>query len=142
MSQIYGGHIAAKYMKEVEGVETVFTLSGGHIENLLDGLNVYDISAIDVRHEQAAAMMAHAWSIYNNKPGVCLVTAGPGFTNALTGIANAFLDSAPLVVLCGRHPLRDDNTGALQEMNQTGDTGTARPRIPGAASGHPFCFHG
>ena len=118
MSQIYGGHIAAKYMKEVERVETVFTLSGGHIENLLDGLNVYDISAIDVRHEQAAAMMAHAWSIYNNKPGVCLVTAGPGFTNALTGIANAFLDSAPLVVLCGRHPLRDDNTGALQEMNQ------------------------
>ncbi len=63
-------------------------------------------------------MMAHAWSIYNNEPGVCLVTAGPGFTNALTGIANAHLDNAPLVVLCGRHPLRDDLTGALQEMNQ------------------------
>ena len=118
MSQISGGHIAAKYMKEVEKVDTVFTLSGGHIENLLDGLNQYDIRAIDVRHEQAAAMMAHATSIYTNQPGVCLVTAGPGFTNAVTGIANAFLDSAPLVVLCGRHPLRDDNTGALQEMNQ------------------------
>ena len=118
MAQIYGGHLAAKYMKEVEGVETVFTLSGGHIENLLDGLNAYNIKALDVRHEQAAAMMAHAWSIYKNEPGVCLVTAGPGFTNALTGIANAFLDSAPMVVLCGRHPLRDDNSGALQEMNQ------------------------
>ncbi len=118
MSQISGGHIAARYMKEVEKVDTVFTLSGGHIENLLDGLNQYDIKAIDVRHEQAAAMMAHAWSIYKNQPGVCLVTAGPGFTNALTGIANAYLDNAPLVVLCGRHPLRDDNTGALQEMNQ------------------------
>ncbi len=118
MAQIFGGHIAAKYMKEVEGVDTVFTLSGGHIENLLDGLNQYDIRAIDVRHEQAAAMMAHATSIYQNQPGVCLVTAGPGFTNAVTGIANAYLDSAPLVVLCGRHPLRDDNTGALQEMNQ------------------------
>ena len=118
MSQIFGGHIAAKYMQEKEGVETVFTLSGGHIENLLDGLNEYGIRTIDVRHEQAAAMMAHAWSIYNNKPGVCLVTAGPGFTNALTGIANAYLDSAPMVVICGRHPLRDDNTGALQEMNQ------------------------
>lgn len=118
MSQIFGGHIAAKYMKEIEKVDTVFTLSGGHIENLLDGLNEYHIKAIDVRHEQAAAMMAHAWSIYTNQPGVCLVTAGPGFTNAVTGIANAFLDSAPLVVLCGRHPLRDDNTGALQEMNQ------------------------
>lgn len=118
MTQITGGHIAAKYMKNVEQVEMVFTLSGGHIENLLDGLNEYDIKAVDVRHEQAAAMMAHAWSIYKNKPGVCLVTAGPGFTNALTGIANAFLDNAPLVVLCGRHPLRDDLKGALQEMNQ------------------------
>ena len=118
MSKITGGHIAAKYMKEVEQVETVFTLSGGHIENLLDGLNEYGIKAIDVRHEQAAAMMAHAWSIYKNQPGVCLVTAGPGFTNALTGIANAYMDNTPLVVLSGRHPLRDDNTGALQEMNQ------------------------
>ncbi len=118
MSQIFGGHIAAKYMKEVEKVETVFTLSGGHIENLLDGLNEYDIKMVDVRHEQSAAMMAHAWSIYKNEPGVCLVTAGPGFTNALTGIANAFLDNAPMVILCGRHPMRDDLKGALQEMNQ------------------------
>ncbi len=118
MADIYGGHLAAKYMQAVENVDMVFTLSGGHIENLLDGLNQYDIRTIDVRHEQAAAMMAHAWSIYNNTPGVCLVTAGPGFTNALTGIANAYLDNAPLVVLCGRHPLRDDLTGALQEMNQ------------------------
>jgi len=118
MADMYGGHLAAKYMKEIENVDTVFTLSGGHIENLLDGLNEYDIRAIDVRHEQAAAMMAHAWSIYQGQPGVCLVTAGPGFTNALTGIANAYLDNAPLVVLCGRHPLRDDLTGALQEMNQ------------------------
>ncbi|HCY87179.1 MAG TPA: thiamine pyrophosphate-binding protein [Desulfobacteraceae bacterium] len=118
MAEIFGGHIAAKYMKEVEGVDTVFTLSGGHIENLLDGFNQYGVRLVDVRHEQAAAMMAHGWSIYKNKPGVCLVTAGPGFTNAVSGIANAFLDAAPLVVLCGRHPLRDDNTLALQEINQ------------------------
>ncbi len=118
MSEIYGGHLAAKYMKEVEHVDMVFTISGGHIENILDGFTQYNIRTIDVRHEQAAAMMAHAWSIYKNEPGVCLVTAGPGFTNALTGIANAYLDNAPMVVLCGRHPLRDDLTGALQEMNQ------------------------
>lgn len=118
MSEIYGGHLAAKYMKEVEHVNMVFTISGGHIENILDGFTEYNIRTIDVRHEQAAAMMAHAWSIYKNEPGVCLVTAGPGFTNALTGIANAYLDNVPLVVLCGRHPLRDDLTGALQEMNQ------------------------
>jgi acetolactate synthase-1/2/3 large subunit len=118
MSEIYGGHLAAKYMKEVEHVDMVFTISGGHIENILDGFTQYNIRTIDVRHEQAAAMMAHAWSIYKNEPGVCLVTAGPGFVNALTGIANAYLDNAPMVVLCGRHPLRDDLTGALQEMNQ------------------------
>mgnify|MGYP000035118440 CR=1 FL=1 len=118
MSQIKGGHLAAKYMKQVENVERVFTLSGGHIENILDGLNEYNIPTTDVRHEQAAAMMAHAWSIYKNKPGVCLVTAGPGFTNALTGIANAYLDNAPLVVLSGRHPMRDDLRGTLQEMDQ------------------------
>ncbi|MBL0714078.1 MAG: thiamine pyrophosphate-binding protein [Desulfosarcina sp.] len=118
MTKIAGGHLVAKYMQEVEKVRMVFTLSGGHIESILDGFSAYGIKAIDVRHEQAAAMMAHAWSIYNNETGVCLVTAGPGFTNALTGIANAHLDNAPLVVLGGRHPLRDDLTGALQEMNQ------------------------
>ncbi|MCU0599794.1 MAG: thiamine pyrophosphate-binding protein, partial [Desulfobacterales bacterium] len=118
MGKIAGGHLAAKYMKEIENVRMVFTLSGGHIENILDGFTEYNIRAIDVRHEQAAAMMAHAWSIYTGEPGVCLVTAGPGFTNALTGIVNAYLDNAPLVVLCGRHPLKDDLKGALQEMNQ------------------------
>jgi acetolactate synthase-1/2/3 large subunit len=118
MTKITGGHLVGKYLKEVEKVETVFALSGGHIEQILDSLTEYGIRAIDVRHEQAAAMMAHAWSIYTGQAGVCLVTAGPGFTNSLTGIANAYLDNAPVVVLCGRHPLRDDLKGALQEMNQ------------------------
>jgi acetolactate synthase I/II/III large subunit len=118
MADISGGHLVARYLKTIENVRMVFTLSGGHIESILDGFTQYGIRAIDVRHEQAAAMMAHAWSAYTGEPGVCLVTAGPGFTNALTGIVNAYLDNAPLVVLCGRHPLRDDLTGALQEMNQ------------------------
>ncbi|MBW2093770.1 MAG: thiamine pyrophosphate-binding protein [Deltaproteobacteria bacterium] len=118
MGKIYGGHLVAKYLKDVEQVKTVFGLSGGHIEQILDGFTEYGIRAIDVRHEQAAAMMAHAWSIYTGEPGVCLFTAGPGFTNALTGIVNAYLDNAPLVILCGRSPLRDDLKGALQEMNQ------------------------
>lgn len=118
MTRISGGHLVGKYLKEVEQVDTVFCISGGHIETILDSLTEYRIRAVDVRHEQAAAMMAHAWSIYTGHPGVCLVTAGPGFTNAITGIANAYLDNAPLVVLCGRHPLRDDLKGALQEMNQ------------------------
>ncbi|RJQ67051.1 MAG: thiamine pyrophosphate-binding protein [Desulfobacteraceae bacterium] len=118
MTMINGGHLVGKYLKEVENVQIVFGISGGHIESILDGFTEYGIRTIDVRHEQAAAMMAHAWSVYTGRPGVCFVTAGPGFTNALTGIANAFLDNAPLVVLCGRHPLRDDLKGALQEINQ------------------------
>lgn len=118
MGELSGGHLVARYLKEVEKVSTVFALSGGHIQQILDGFTAYGIRAVDVRHEQAAAMMAHAWSVYRQEPGVCLVTAGPGFTNALTGVVNAYLDNAPLVVLCGRSPLRDDMKGALQEMNQ------------------------
>jgi acetolactate synthase-1/2/3 large subunit len=118
MADIKAGHLVAKYLKEVEKIDTVFGISGGHIESMLDGFTEYSIRTIDVRHEQAAAMMAHAYSVYTGRPGVCFLTAGPGFTNGLTGIANAYMDNVPLVVLCGRHPLRDDLKGALQEMNQ------------------------
>jgi acetolactate synthase-1/2/3 large subunit len=118
MGEISGGHLVARYMKEVKQVSTVFALSGGHIQQILDGMTEYGIRAVDVRHEQAGTMMAHAWSIYRQEPGVCVVTAGPGFTNSLTGVVNAHLDNVPLVVLCGRSPLRDNLKGALQEMNQ------------------------
>jgi len=118
MGETYGGHLVARYLKEVQNINTVFALSGGHIGRILDGFTEYRIRAIDVRHEQAGVMMAHAWSIYTGVPGVCLLTAGPGFTNGLTGVVNAYLDNAPLVVLCGRSPIRDDLKGALQEMNQ------------------------
>ncbi len=114
---INGGHLIGKYLAR-RGIQFAFGISGGHIEALLDGLQHYGIRSIDVRHEQAAVMMAHAVAVYTGTPGVCFLTAGPGFTNGITGIANACLDNAPVVVLCGRHPLRDDHKGALQEMNQ------------------------
>ena len=118
MGEIFGGHLAARYLKEVEGVTTVFSLSGGHIDRIYDGFLEYGVRLIDVRHEQAAAMMAHAWSVYSKQPGVCLVTAGPGFTNALTGLVNAYQENAPLVLISGTSPLRDRGLGALQEINQ------------------------
>ena len=118
MAKINGGHLVGRYLKEVEKVDIVFGISGGHLESILDGFTEYGIRTIDVRHEQAAAMMAHAWYVYTGRPGVCFLTAGPGFTNGLTGIANAFLDNTPLVVLAGKHPLKEDLRGALQEMNQ------------------------
>ena len=118
MSELFGGHIVAKYLKEVEQVEAVFSLSGGHIDRIYDGFLEYGVKLIDVRHEQAAAMMAHAWAVYKDSPGVCLVTAGPGFTNALTGVVNAFQENAPVVILSGVSPIKDKGLGALQEINQ------------------------
>ncbi len=118
MGKIYGGHLVARYLKQVEGVDTVFGLSGGHIDRIFDGFYEYGIRLIDVRHEQAAVMMAHAWSIFKNEPGVCIVTAGPGFTNSLTGLVNAHMENAPVVMLSGMSPIRDREKGALQDMSQ------------------------
>jgi len=118
MGSIYGGHLVARYLKQVEGVDTVFGLSGGHIDRIFDGFYEYGVQLIDVRHEQAAVMMAHAWSIYKNEPGVCIVTAGPGFTNSLTGLVNAHMENAPVVMLSGMSPIRDREKGALQDMGQ------------------------
>ena len=118
MAEIQGGHIVARYLKEAEGIDTVFSLAGGHIMPVLDGCLEYGLKNVDVRHEQAAVMMAHAWSIYKHRPGVCMVTAGPGFTNALTGVANAYLENAPVVVLSGMVAVPDLDKGALQDLNQ------------------------
>jgi acetolactate synthase-1/2/3 large subunit len=119
MGEIYGGHLVAKHLKEIEGVSTIFTLAGGHIDRIYDGCFEHRIKLIDVRHEQAAAMMAHGWSIWGKQPGVCLVTAGPGFANALTGLVNASLDNVPLVLISGVAPIRDIDRGALQGMDQS-----------------------
>ncbi len=76
---------AAEGKLKIENVDMVFTLSSGHIENLLDGLNQYGIRTIDVRHEQAVAVMAHAWSIYKNKPGGLLRHGRPRFYQRVSG---------------------------------------------------------
>ena len=118
MAEIFGGHLVAKYLKEYEGIETVFSLSGGHIDRIYDGFLEYGVRLIDVRHEQAAAMMAHAWSVYTGQVGICLVTAGPGFTNVLTGLVNAYTENAPVVVISGTAPIKDKSRGALQDIQQ------------------------
>lgn len=118
MTNMYAAHLVSRYLKEVENIDTIFALSGGHIDLILDGCLEHDIRVIDVRHEQSAAMMAHAWSIYRKQPGVCLVTAGPGFTNSLTGLVNAAQENAPLVCISGCVKVKDWGRGALQELNQ------------------------
>ena len=88
MGKVTGGQLAVKAMK-LEGVECIFALSGGHVDPLFQACIDEKVRLIDVRHEQAAAFMADGWARVTGKPGVAVVTAGPGVTNAITGIWNA-----------------------------------------------------
>lgn len=116
MTKIHGGQIVAKALKR-EGVDTLFTLTGGHILPILDGCVQEGIRVIDVRHEQAAVHAAEAYARLTGQLGVAAVTAGPGVTDAITGVANAFYAGTPLLLLGGRHLLRQQLKGGLQEID-------------------------
>jgi len=116
MAKISGGRVVAKALK-AEGVDTVFTLTGGHIMPLMDGCVAEGMRVIDVRHEQAAAHAADAYARITGRIGVALVTSGPGVTDALTGVANAFFANTPMILIGGRHLTTEDLRGGLQEMD-------------------------
>jgi len=113
-----GGQLVARMLKK-EGVDTVFTLSGLHIAPIYVGLVDEGIHIVDMRHEQAAAHAADAWARLTRRVGVAVVTAGPGVTDAVTGVANAWAASVPLLLLGGAAPTFQQGRGALQEMPQT-----------------------
>lgn len=117
MPSVHGGQLAARALKR-EGIECIFSLSGGHISHIYDACLDEGIRIYDTRHEQGAAFMADGWGRYTAKPGVLLVTAGPGFTNAITGIASAFLAGSPVVVISGRSGIKENDTHTLQEIPQ------------------------
>jgi acetolactate synthase-1/2/3 large subunit len=100
-----------------EGVRHLFTLSGGHIAPIYDGCADEGIRIVDFRHEQAAAHAADGWARITGRPGVCAVTAGPGVTDSVTGITNAFYANSPMLVLGGKSPLAELEMGSLQEMD-------------------------
>jgi len=114
---IHGGWLVAKILKK-EGVEVVFTLSGGHIAAIYDGCMREGIRVVDTRHEQAAVHAAEGWAKSTRTPGVALLTAGPGVTDGVTGVANAYLAGSPILVIGGAAPLGFWDRGALQEMGQ------------------------
>lgn len=116
MAEISGGHIFAKALKN-EGIEYVFTLNGGHIYNLYEGCADEGIEIIDFRHEQVAAHAAEGWAKVTGKPGVCIVTAGPGVTDAVTGIANAFQAPSPMIIVGGNAGISDHLRGGLQDFD-------------------------
>jgi acetolactate synthase-1/2/3 large subunit len=112
---VLGGWLVARALKR-EGVEVVFTLSGGHIAPIYDGCVREGIRVMDTRHEQAAVHAAEGWAKVTRRPGVALLTAGPGVTDGVTGIANAYLGGSPIIVFGGAAPVHQWDRGALQEM--------------------------
>ena len=101
-----------------QGVSEVFALSGGHLDPIFQACANHGVRIIDTRHEAAAAHMADGYARTTGKPGVAIVTAGPGVTNAITGVANAYMDAIPMVCIGGRSPIRDDDRLPLQAMDQ------------------------
>jgi acetolactate synthase-1/2/3 large subunit len=118
MAKIHGGQIIARALK-AEGVDVVFTLTGGHIVAILDGCHQEGIRLVDVRHEQTAAHAAEAYTRLTGRLGVAAVTAGPGVTDTITAVATAHHAGTPMLVIGGRHLVRQELKGGLQEMDHT-----------------------
>ncbi len=112
---VSGGHLAAKALKN-EGVDTIFTLCGGHIIDIYDGCLDEGIRIIDVRHEQVAAHAADGYARQTGRLGCVVTTAGPGCTNAMTGIATAFRSESPVLHIGGQGALTQHKMGSLQDL--------------------------
>ncbi|MDQ4065249.1 MAG: acetolactate synthase [Actinomycetota bacterium] len=113
---IQGGRAATSALKAL-GVEHLFTLTGGHIFPILDGAKADGLSIVDTRHEQTATFAAEAYARLTRNLGASAVTAGPGVTNALSPIAQAKFNCAPLLVVGGRAPSFRWGQGSLQEID-------------------------
>jgi acetolactate synthase-1/2/3 large subunit len=112
---ISGGHLVAKALKN-EGIDVIFTLCGGHIIDIYDGCLDEGIKIIDVRHEQVAAHAADGYARMTGKPGCAVVTAGPGTTDAATGVANALRAESPFLLIGGQSALSQHMMGGLQNL--------------------------
>ena len=120
--ELTGAEIVVRCLKE-EGVEYLFGYPGGSVLHIYDALHGQDdVKHVLVRHEQAAAHAADGYSRASGKPGVVLVTSGPGLTNAVTGIATAYMDSVPMVILSGQVPTKLIGNDAFQEVDSVGIT--------------------
>ena len=114
---IHASQLVSKALKR-QGVDTMFFLMGGPMFPAENACIAEGIRSIDVRHEQAAAMMAHAYARVLNRPGVCMTASGPGTLNLGTGLATSLLDCTPVVALGGSSSLHELGNGAFQEIDQ------------------------
>ena len=112
---VSGGRLVAKALRN-EGVDTIFTLCGGHIIDIYDGCIDEDIRIVDVRHEQVAAHAADGYARQTGTLGCVVTTAGPGCTNAVTGIATAFRSESPILHIGGQSSLTQHKQGSLQDL--------------------------
>lgn len=114
--ETHGGDLAV-LAAQAHGINHLFTLSGAHVFPIYDGAVHRDLPIIDVRHEQTAVFAAEATARLTRTPGLAVVTAGPGVTNGVSAVANAFYNGAPLLMLGGRAPAGRWGQGALQEID-------------------------
>src|SRR6267142_2611452 len=120
--ELTGAEIVVRSLQE-EGVEYVFGYPGGAVLFIYDELFKQDkVKHVLVRHEQGATHAADGYSRSSNKVGVALVTSGPGVTNAVTGIATAYMDSIPMVIITGQVPTHAIGLDAFQECDTVGIT--------------------
>ncbi|GAB3871614.1 acetolactate synthase large subunit [Dactylosporangium cerinum] len=118
MTQIdgHGGDLALAALRGF-GVEELFTLSGAHVFPLYDAAHKNGVRIVDVRHEQSAVFAAEAVAKLQRRPGLAVLTAGPGVTNGVSGLTSASFNGAPVVVIGGRAPQFRWGSGSLQEMD-------------------------
>ena len=116
---ISGSQILARSLR-MQGIDTIFYLMGGPMIETESFCIGEGIRMIDVRHEQAAAMMSHAWGRVSNRVGVCMAASGPGTANLVTGVGNAWADAAPLLAIGGAAQLSASGKGIFQECDQIG----------------------
>jgi acetolactate synthase-1/2/3 large subunit len=121
LKTLTGAQIIMAVLKE-EGVDTIFGYPGGVVIDIFDELARTDIKHILVRHEQGAAHAADGYARAKGGVGVCLVTSGPGATNTVSGLASAYMDSIPIVVLTGQVPTKLIGNDAFQEVDIVGIT--------------------
>ncbi len=112
----HGGQLALAALRAF-GVDELFTLSGGHVFPLYDAAHQAGVRIVDVRHEQSAVFAAEAVAKLQRRPGVAVLTAGPGVTNGISGLTSAHFNAAPVVVLGGRAPQFRWGAGSLQELD-------------------------
>jgi thiamine pyrophosphate-dependent acetolactate synthase large subunit-like protein len=112
-----GSDLVARALR-LQGVDTFFYVMGAPMLSVESAALALGLRGIDVRHEQAAAMAAHAYARLLNRPGVCMAASGPGTTNLITGVAHAFIDCTPVIALGGSSPASQSHHGTFQEIDQ------------------------